>query len=146
MIENFIIEIKNGKVEFKSEYHRELFNNYIQQYSDGKYRLNIEMIKENRSEQQNRYYFLYLGLISKYTGYTVEDLHEWAKGKFLSKSIKEIFGDKVREKKSTTKLSKGKFCEFLFEIEQATLPITDIPLPDTSEFLGYSFHERNYHK
>jgi len=83
-----------------------------------------------RSTQQNRYYFLYLGIISQETGEEVEILHLFFKGKFLSQGITEIFGHKVRKVKSTSKLNKSEFCEYLQRIEN----LTDIPLPPTEEF------------
>ena len=134
-IETFIVDITNGKIGFKSNYHKELFDKYLKQF-EGKHRLSIQQVKEGRSEQQHRYYFFYLSLIEQETGNDKEDLHEWAKGKFLSSGITEIFGDKVRKKGSTTTLSKGEFIEYLLKIQE----VTGVILPDTTEFYGYSYH------
>ena len=136
-IKNFHIKIKEGKIYFKSEHHKELFDKYIAQFKDGQYRLTVESVKEKRSEQQHKYYWLYLGVISDLTGYTRDEIHEWAKGKFLTRDIKEMFGSKVRIKTSTTKLTKSEFTEYLMNISQAT----EIMLPDTTEFYGYSYHK-----
>lgn len=87
--------------------------------------------RPKRSQQQNDYYFLYLSLIALSSGHTVEDLHIWAKGKFLSKGIKEVFGDKTRIVNSTTDLTIGEFCEYLCRIEEAT----GVPCPKTDPFL-----------
>jgi hypothetical protein len=135
-IESFHIEIQNGKVMFKSDHHKHLFERFVAQFPDGKYRLEITSKKEKRSAEQNRYYHFYLGLIARETGHTSEELHEWAKGKFLSTGISEIFGEKVRKKKSTTELSKGEFCDYLANI----MVETGVELPDTTEFYGYSYH------
>jgi len=136
-IDSFIIEIKNGKVEFKSENHRKLFTNYVAQFKDGKYRLEIKEMKSTRSDQQNRYYWFYLGLIAKESGYSTEELHALFKGAFLTKEIKEVFGKQVRITKSTTELSVGGFCEYLADISLET----GVMLPDTTEFYGYSYHK-----
>jgi len=142
MINSFIVEIEQGKVKFKSEHHKELFARYVMQFPDGKYNLEINKRTEGRSQQQNRYYWLYLGIVSRESGHTTEELHQLFRGMFLSKGIKEVMGKPVRVTKSTTELSKNDFCEYLAEI----YTYTEIPLPDTSEFLGYSYHEANYRK
>ena len=87
--------------------------------------------RPKRSEVQNNYYWLYLSLISLSSGHTTDELHSWAKGKFLSKGIKEVYGDKVRKVKSTTELTIGEFCEYVCKIEETT----EIPAPDTGPFL-----------
>jgi len=135
-IENFIIEIINGVITWKSDHHINLYNKYLQQFDDGEYRLSIVDKKEKRSDQQNRYYWLYLGIMSEDSGYTKDELHKWAKGMFLTENISEVFGKKVRNTKTTTKLKKSDFQEYLINIENET----GIPLPDTRAYLGYSYH------
>lgn len=93
--------------------------------------LSITNKRPKRSEQQNRYYRLYLSLIALSSGHTENELHIWAKGKFLTKSVKDIFGEKIRDIKSTTELMIGEFCEYLIKIEEKT----GIPLPDTTPFM-----------
>lgn len=87
--------------------------------------------RPKRSHEQNNYYFLYLSLIALSCGHTTKELHIWAKGKFLSKGITEVYGDKVRIVDSTTSLTIGEFCEYLCRIEEAT----GIPCPKTEPFL-----------
>lgn len=137
MINSFIVQIENGVIKFKSPHHRKLFDNYVAQFNDGAYRLEITDTKSKRSDNQNAYYWMYLGLVSDETGFTPEEIHEWAKGKFLTKDIKELFGDKVRIKSTTTKLKVGEFVEYLMKISQEV----GIELPDTSAYLGYSYHK-----
>ena len=136
-IKSFHIEIQDGKVLFKSTDHRKLFDRYIEQFPDGKYTLDIEPEKKSRTSQQNNYYWFYLGLISEDTGYTTDELHTLFKGMFLSKEIKEVMGKPVRLTKSTTDLSVGEFCDYLASIALET----EIQLPDTSDFYGYSYHK-----
>lgn len=87
--------------------------------------------RPKRSQSQNNYYFLYLSLIVLSSGHTIDELHIWAKGKFLSKGITEVFGDKTRIVNSTTLLTIGEFCEYLCRIEDET----KIPCPKTDPFL-----------
>jgi len=115
-------------MKFKSKYHHGLFIKYLTD-NEGKYiYITLDTRKPSRSLEQNRLYWLYLNIISEETGHDIEEIHEWAKGKFLSKGIKEIFGDKTRVKKSTTELNKSEFTEFLLDIER----VTGVPIPDTS--------------
>lgn len=93
--------------------------------------LNITNQRPKRSLLQNNYLFLYLTLISSSCGHSVKELDTWARGKFLSKGITEVFGDKVRIVKSHKELNVSEFIEFLARIEEAT----EIPLPDTEPFL-----------
>lgn len=136
-IHSFHIEIRDGKVLFKSEEHRHLFDRYVAQFKDGKYTIDINPEKKKRSDQQNNYYWFYLGVISDDTGYTPEELHTLFKGKFLTKEVKEVKGYKVRLTKSTTELSVGEFCDYLANISIET----GIELPDTTEFYGFSYHK-----
>lgn len=136
-IKTFHIKIQDGRIVFKSDYHKELLQKWIAQFSDGDYLLTIDEKKENRSIEQNRYYWFYLGLISEETGYTSDELHQYYKGKFLTKKILKMFGEDVRIEQSTTKQSKGQFCDYLANI----MLHCGIPLPDTTEFYGYSYHK-----
>ncbi|KKN06978.1 hypothetical protein LCGC14_1071680 [marine sediment metagenome] len=94
--------------------------------------------KPKRSEQQNNYYYLYLSLIGTSSGHSIEELAIWAKGKFLSKGITEVFGDKTRIVESSADLNRDEFTEFLNRIEEST----GIPLPDPKPFnLGLTLDE-----
>jgi len=86
--------------------------------------------RPKRSTVQNNYYHLYLSLISLSSGHSHDDLHIWVKGKFLSTGITEVFGDKIRKVKSTTRLNISEFAEMLERIQHAT----GIPLPPTEIF------------
>lgn len=82
----------------------------------------ISSIRPKRTLQQNRYYWgIYLPLIAQETGENdIERLHTYFKGKFLTKEIIEVFGEKVRMVKSTTELSKNDFSDYIQKIEEQT--------------------------
>lgn len=88
--------------------------------------------RPRRTTQQNRYYWLYLTLITESTGHSPDELHAWVKSEFLVAGIAEVFGYEVRVLKSTTDLSVGEFCELVMRIEDTT----QIPSPDTAPFLN----------
>ena len=88
--------------------------------------------KPKRTEAQNRYYWgVYLPMISEETGNDVDDLHTLFKGKFLSKGIVEVLGQKVRRAQSTTELNASQFTEYIQRIEE----LTGVLAPLTEEFV-----------
>ena len=135
-LERMLVKIENQSLVFKSEYHKKMFKRFLGQYEDKQVYLEITEKKSKRSKDQNAYYWLYLGIIAEDTGYTTEELHALFSGMFLSE-IKEVMGKTVRIKKSTAKLTVGEFCEYLADISAET----GIPLPDTTEYWGYSYHK-----
>ena len=136
-ISSLNVKIENGLLIPKSDAHAEYIRRFFSQWNGKEVRLEVSELKSKRSEQQNRYYFLYLSLIEDETGNKKEDLRNYFKGKFLTSGLTEIYGDKVRQIKSTTELSKGEFCNYLVEISQ----LTGIELPNTEDHFGYSYHK-----
>jgi hypothetical protein len=92
--------------------------------------MKIELKKPKRTSLQNSFYWVYLDLVSLSSGHTPKELHNWAKGKFMTKGISEVFGDKVRQVKSTTDLNRSEFVEYLSRIEETT----GVPIPDPEPF------------
>lgn len=138
-IYRFHTQVQDEDLVFNSPQHKKIWHAFLRQFEGKKIEIQVNEKKSTRSQQQNSYYWLYLGVIAKETGHTTDDLHELFKGKFLSKGIKEIFGEKVRSKASTATLSVGRFVEYLMEIEE----LTGVPLPDTSLYYGFSYHRRH---
>lgn len=139
-ISSFWVKIEEGTAIFKSDQHKEMFKRWLSQWNGKEVRLEVSEKKSIRSEQQNRYYWMYLTLVAEEKGYKkheVEDLHSYLKNKFLTQRITEFFGDKTRITKSTTELSKGEFCEYLVNISE----LVQVELPDTTSYFGYSYHK-----
>ena len=125
----------NKKIGFHHPGYLQMFiNNYK---PNDQITITITERKPKRTAMQNNYYWLYLSLISKSTGYTPDELHTWVKGKILTQGITEVFGDKIRKVKSTTALSRPEFCELICRIEE----LTEIPAPKTEPFLKALTHE-----
>lgn len=82
----------------------------------------IRRKKPLRTGAQNRYYWgAYLPLIAAETGEDdLDSLHELFRGMFLTETIAEVLGHKVRIKKSTTELSVNEFMEYVESIERFT--------------------------
>ena len=102
----------------------------------------VSNLKRIRSQAQNDYMHLYFSLIAMSHGHGVEmeDVKNWAKGKCLAKGIKEVFGDKTRKVKSTSKLTVLEMVEFVARVEV----VSKIPTPDPTPFnLGITLDEFN---
>lgn len=95
--------------------------------------ISITNKRPKRTEQQNRYYWgVYLPEISKQTGeHDLDRLHLLFKGKFLTKKIALVLGEKVRVTGSTTDLSVTDFGEFIMNIEA----LTGVAAPPTENYL-----------
>lgn len=91
--------------------------------------IEIEKVRGKRSNQQNKIYWFYLGIIESETGNNAEELHELFKRKFLKPIISKIkINGKIIEYKrpgSTTELNKIQFGEYLEKINA----LTGIPIP-----------------
>lgn len=101
-----------------------------------KAKFHLTPIESKRTLAQNSYYWLYLTIIARETGNDAEDLHEFFRSKLLPRKMVKIKGNngvyEFEKLKSTTKLSKLDFGEYLDKICAAT----EVPLPDPEE-AGY---------
>src|SRR3954451_21381717 len=79
-----------------------------------------------RSSSQNRYYHLYLGVIERETGQSADEIHEWAKWKFLPPRFVTLNGEETRIAGTTKSLGKAEFGDYLDKISAET----GVPLPD----------------
>ena len=112
---------------------KDYYQHQLNKFKDGeKVILTVSNKKLKRTQQQNRYYWgVYLPLISSETGESnLDRLHILFKGKFLTKEIVEVLGEKVRVTKSTTQLGIGDFCEYILAIQNET----GIEAPPTKNF------------
>src|SRR4051794_32304271 len=64
----------------------------------------IELEKHERSNSQNSYYWVYLGVIERETGQNADEVHEWAKRKFLPPRFIKVNGEEMKIPGSTTDL------------------------------------------
>lgn len=122
--------IKEGRLRSK------VLSHLIKEAKEGEvFWFEVKNDKPKRTTRQNSLYWLYLTIISDETGNSKEDLHEYFKlnllgyetHKILTRDGKEIEFQKLR---STTKLSKQEFSEYMDRIER----LTGIPIPDVNEF------------
>lgn len=117
-----VAHVPYGKkmLKFNSEISLRHFINKLE--VGEKLSVTIAQHKPRRTQSQNNYYWgVYLPLISQETGESdLDRLHELFKGKFLTREIVEVLGEKVRIKKSTTDLSVSDFGQYIMNIEDFT--------------------------
>lgn len=106
----------------------------IKELPAGKYHFKISKFKENRSIEQNYYYWKLLSIIANQIGYEKEEMHEIFKYKFLRRTREnEITGELYDYIKSTKKLKIPEFTEYINKIKRYVDIELQIKLPNTFE-------------
>lgn len=96
--------------------------------------ITIQRLKSTRSAQQNRLWWLYVGILSKEIGYSKDEMHEICKFKFLKReSVNKKTGEIFEYIGSTTKLSKSDFADMVNDLIQWSAETFNINLPLPSE-------------
>ncbi len=129
----FLATARNGGLHFGSNLAVARLKEWLRS-NEGK-QLRIEPVIPVRTRSQHNYYWVYLGVISQETGHTPEELHQWAKTKFLPHRFATVMGEKVELEPTTKTLSKLEFGEYLERI----CAETGVPLPDP-QAAGYLPH------
>jgi len=98
--------LKKGRLHFDSGV-KGSFDRYMLTQNDGLYDVSVKphSDKKMRSNEQNRYYFgCILPLLSEHLGYTIDEIHELMKYKFIKKKY-TINKEDIYIGESTTKLA-----------------------------------------
>lgn len=125
----FYGEVKEGVLRLfnSSRYHE-----VLKEFEGKKVNVSVGLQIETRTEKQNRFYWVYLQIISSETGHREEELHEIFKRELLLPREVEMKGNKYLVTPSTARLTKDQFTEYMHRIEE----LTQVPLPDTELFVG----------
>jgi hypothetical protein len=127
--------IKDGRLILKDELR---FKNYVKALA-GEVDLTIQKHRSARSLKANAYYFgVVLAVISFDTGFTVDEVHDIFKRKFLSYS-KAYKGKNFQFTRSTAKLNSFDFSEYIGKIKNYVATELNIIVPEAGEFepVGY---------
>lgn len=137
MIYSTQVTIKNGGIVFKTQTSEKLWRHNLRKFDGKKVVISLETKRNYRSNNQNRYYWMCLDIISESTGNTANDLHSYFARKYLPIITKPVFGINIHQLGSTTDLSVGEFVDYMsaIQIEVAEYGIT---LPDTKEYFAES--------
>lgn len=107
-----------------------LFYHSLRQIPEGKdVWVEVDERAPKRSEQQNRYYWFGIGLIADYSGHTPNEIHELCKKKFITAEYKHVLGNNLTMR-STTKLSKAEFVEYMENIRRWASQELHVIIPD----------------
>lgn len=125
MIPIFRAKVENGKltglpVKYQS-YLETLEGKYVE--------VKVQKERSQRSLNQNAYYWgIVIDLLSQYTGYTPDEMHEICRYMFL----KKVNADGMEYVKSTATLNTAEFEEYLENIKQWAAML-NIIIPDPNE-------------
>lgn len=115
--------------DITTEHARNRCITYIQKMPLSVYNVILKEIR--RSNPQNRLYWQWVGIIGKHVGHNKDDLHDAFKRNFIGEySYTDVFGRVVIKAKSSKKLKKAEFSEFMNKVfiyasgEKITLPST----------------------
>lgn len=102
------------------------------------YDVTIVLHRDKRSDPQNALYWSWVGLVARETGNDRDTVHKVFAKKFLGTEVTEIAGEKIGRIKSTAKLSKEDFSEYLNQVEAFCLTELGMRLPHPED----SFYEQ----
>lgn len=108
--------------------------NYIYTLPDKTYECVFRKVK--RTGQQNKYYWVVVAIIADSLGYSSDEMHEALKRNFIgSEQGKDCFGNVYIKAKSSAKLNKDDFIDYLNKVLIfAQNENIEIPEPDTFGF------------
>lgn len=110
--------------------------NELKEFEGKRVEVRIQKLKSTRSQQQNRYWWAIITILSKEIGYKKEEIHEILKFKFLKRSkVIESTGEILEYLESTTKLSRSEFADMTTELIQWSAETFNVILPLPGEQL-----------
>ena len=130
LMKEILATIKKGELEFADGFNGLNLWRLFKKENEGR-RILISLFSGSRTGQQNRFYWMYLGLIAKETGDTENDLHDYLKRKLLPPRFTKVLGQEIKLPASTTKLNKIEMGEYLEKI----CALTGVPIPDPEKYL-----------
>lgn len=109
-----------------------LYDHFLKSYGkDGDWvSMEVKLQRPKRSESQNSFYHVYLGLVELSSGHTIEELKAWVNEDILGKGISEVFGYTTRIVGHTSDLNMSEFCEMMNTVMERT----GVPIPDPAPF------------
>src|SRR4051812_47452129 len=113
----FSADVTDGKLALADE---QSYRQQMRQFKNGKVTVRIEIDRGKRTNQQNRYYRLVLGLISDDTGDDPDDLHEFFKRKFQMPEVRQVMGEEI-EIWTTASNNPEKFSHYVEDVRRFVL-------------------------
>jgi len=114
----------------------------IKHFEGKRIEITIQKLSSKRSTQQNRLWWLYMGILSKELGFTKEEIHEICKFKFLKKEkVDERTGLIFEYLGSTAALNKSDFADLVSELIRWAAENFEIVLPLPGEQTEFDYEE-----
>lgn len=124
--------VKDGKLK---NINRKRLASELAIFEGKNIKLTIELKKSNRSLEQNKYWWVLMGILGSSLGYSKEEIHELMKFKFLKREkVIETTGEILPYIASTTSLNKSDFADMISQMQQWSAEM-GIRLPDAGEQL-----------
>ncbi len=111
--------------------NKKQIENYISNLPTGKYMIQISNHDENRSLNQNKFYWKLIEIIAREIGYEVEEMHDIFKYKFLQKTFEDRNGNLIKGIGSTRKLNVKDFTNYINKIKRFCAEELEIKLPES---------------
>tara|TARA_R110002012_G_scaffold150099_1_gene309413 strand:- start:666 stop:1049 length:384 start_codon:yes stop_codon:yes gene_type:complete len=118
--------IKNGKLILNNERR---FNDNLNIFEGEEIEIKIKVRTNNRSNEQNSLYWKWINIMSEETGFTIEEMHELVKYKFLKRTSINNNGVEEVKLKSTTTLSVKEFTKLMDDVLYWSNNTLNINLP-----------------
>lgn len=107
------------------------FEKLLKDLPEGSYYFSISKYTGKRTIEQNRLYWKILAIVSDYTGYEKDELHEIFKYKFLKRSKQdENTGEIFEYIKTTTKLKIPEFSDYIDKVKRYCTTNLGCKLPE----------------
>ncbi len=125
----FLFKAIDGKMSFGSLFNETRLRQNLKENEGKVYR--IEQQVNTRTLSQNKLYRLFLNAIEFETGQNADDIHEWAKRKFLPPRTITINKEEMRIPGTTTTLKKHEFADYMDRIASEV----GVSIPDSENYL-----------
>lgn len=135
-----IVEV-DGKVNLKFRNPAYYFQQLQQMKGKKRAIITVESEGRNRSDQQNKYLWAVIyPILAEATGYTVEEIHEYAKATFLPPKIIRVAKKAIYVTPSTTQLSTSDMVEYIDKLIQLANELgCTVPTPEDA---GYKIYQQ----
>lgn len=123
-------------IDFGNELDKRKLFEILKSRKKVKHIVEIKIAREIRSNLQNKYYWVVMGIIGEHCGYRPEEMHELMKLKFLGfeeKTIKQT-GEVLKSIKSTKELQTNEFSNYIENIRLWALQDLDCYVCTPEEF------------
>lgn len=122
---SYITEVKEGRLNKSASLN---IADELKAYEGCEIKITIEKVEDSRTNQQNKYWWAMVTILSKETGYTKDEMHDILKVKFLKRSKFEN-EQLVEYCESSANLTKTEFKEMTSDLIRWSAQELNIVLP-----------------